>query len=49
MISLIGSIKNMTQMNLSTYHKQTHIEKRLVVAKEEEGRNGMDRDFGVSR
>ena len=49
MISLIGSIKNMTQMNLSTYHKQTHIENRLVVAKEEEGRNGMDRDFGVSR
>ena len=37
----------MVQMNLST--KQTHIENRLVVAKGERGRSGMDGEFGVCR
>ena len=37
-------------MNLSTKQKQTHsIENRLVVAKREGGRNGVDWEFGVSR
>ena len=35
MISLICGIKYMAQMNMFTEQKQTHIEKRLVAAKEE--------------
>ena len=39
----------MAQMKLSTKHKQTHIEIRLVVAKGERGGSSMDWKFGVSR
>ena len=38
----------MPQINLSTEQKQTH-RYRLMVAKGEEGRSGMDREFGVGR
>ena len=39
----------MAQMNLSTNQKQTHIENRLVVAKEEGERSGMDGESEVVR
>ena len=37
------------QMNLLTKQKETYIENRLVVAKGEGGRSGMDWEFGVRR
>ena len=39
----------MAQMNVLTEQKQTHIEKRLVVAKEERCGGKMDWKFGISR
>ena len=40
----------MAQMNISTTQKQTHRHReQTVVAKEEEGGNGMDRELGVAR
>ena len=41
----------MTQINLSTRQKQTYIniENRLVVAKGEVKKSGMDWEFGLSR
>jgi len=37
-------------MNTSTIQKQTHRHReQTVVAKEEKGRNGMDRELGVAR
>ena len=39
----------MAQVNLSTKQKQTHIEKRLVVAKWEGRGSGMNGEFGVGR
>ena len=40
----------MAQVNLSTKQKRTHdIENRLMVAKGERGRKGMEWEFGISR
>ena len=39
----------MTQMNLSMKQKQTDIENRFVVSKEERDGREMDWEFGVSR
>ena len=39
----------MTQMNISTKQKQTDIENRCVVVKEEGRGGGMDWEFGISR
>ena len=40
----------MTQMNFSTIENQLpDIENRLVVAKGEEGGNGIDKEFGINR
>ena len=39
----------MTQMNISRKQKQTHKpENRLMVSKEEEGREGKDWEFGIN-
>lgn len=42
-------VKSMTQMDLSTKHKQTNRENRLVVVKRERGGSGMDMESGVDR
>ena len=39
----------MTQINLFMKQKQTHKENRLAVEKREEGGEGMDWEFGISR
>ena len=39
----------MAQISLSTEHRLTDMENRLVVAKGGEGRSGMDCEFGVGR